>query len=104
MNPKKTKLKNPKKARLETENEIADLFEANGIDRARFTKVFNSAGINMAVDLAAKKQRRYSIQGTPEMVVNGKYRISGLDNNGDNEEMLKVASYLIQRERSLMGQ
>jgi thiol:disulfide interchange protein DsbA len=94
---------NLKKAKLKTEDEIADLFEANGIDRARFTKVFNSAGINMAVDLAAKKQERYRTQGTPEMVVNGKYRISGRDNGG-NEGMLKVASYLIQQERSLMGQ
>ena len=94
---------NPKKAKLKTEEEIADLFEANGIDRARFTKVFNSAGINMAVDLAAKKQERYDIKGTPEMVVNGKYRISGRDNGG-NAGMLKVASYLIERERSLMGQ
>ncbi|PHS75112.1 MAG: disulfide bond formation protein DsbA [Porticoccus sp.] len=94
---------NLKKAKLKTEDEIADLFEANGIDRARFTKVFNSAGIDMAVDLAAKKQERYSTQGTPEMVVNGKYRISGRDNGG-NEGMLKVASYLIQQERSLMGQ
>lgn len=90
---------NLKKAKLKTEDEIADLFEAHGIDRARFTKVFNSAGINMAVDLAAKKQERYRTQGTPEMVVNGKYRISGRDTGG-NEGMLKVASYLIEKERA----
>ncbi|WP_438951027.1 thiol:disulfide interchange protein DsbA/DsbL [Porticoccus sp.] len=94
---------NLKKAKLKTEEEIAALFEAQGIDRARFTKVFNSAGINMAVDLAEKKQERYRTQGTPEMVVNGKYRISGRDNGG-NEGMLKVVSYLIEQERLSIGQ
>lgn len=94
---------NLKKKKLSTEDEIADLFEANGVDRERFLKVFNSKGIEMAVDLAGSKQQRYRIQGTPEMVVNGKYRVSSRE-NGSQEGMLKVVAYLIKKERAARQQ
>ncbi len=90
---------NLKKQKLINEDEIASLFVANGVSRERFSKVFNSGSIEMAVDLAEKKQARYRIQGTPELVVNGKYRISGRDAGG-HSGMLKVASYLIEKERA----
>lgn len=90
---------NLNKKKLNSEDEIADLFEAQGVDRERFLKVFNSKGIEMAVDLAASKQQRYRTQGTPEVVVNGKYRISSRE-NGSQEGMLKVAAYLIKKERA----
>lgn len=94
---------NLKKQKLKNEDEIAKLFEGQGVDPERFSKVFNSKGIEMAVDLATSKQQRYRIQGTPEMVVNGKYRISSRE-NGSQEGMLKVAAYLIKKERAAMNQ
>lgn len=92
---------NLKKQKLKSEDEIAALFVAHGVDPERFAKVFNSPGIKMAVDLATSKQQRYRIQGTPEMVVNGKYRVSSRD-NGSQEGMLKVVAYLIKKERAAM--
>jgi len=92
---------NLKKKKLKSEEEIADLFVAHGVDRERFSKVFNSKGIEMAVDLATSKQQRYRIQGTPEMVVNGKYRVSTRE-NGSQEGMLKVVAYLVKKERQAM--
>lgn len=53
----------------------------------------------MAVDFAEKKQAQYRLRGTPEIVVNGKYRISGRT-AGSPREMLKVATFLIDKERS----
>lgn len=94
---------NLKKQKLNSQDEIADLFEANGVDRERFLKVFNSKGIEMAVDLAASKQPRYRTQGTPEIVVNGKYRVSSRE-NGSQEGMLKVVAYLIKKERAAAAQ
>ncbi|MEH6617602.1 MAG: thiol:disulfide interchange protein DsbA/DsbL [Porticoccus sp.] len=91
---------NLKKQKLENQEEIAKIFVENGVSLERFTKVFNSKGIEMAVDLAMKKQARYRTQGTPEVIVNGKYRVSGRSAGG-NDAMLKVADFLIQKERAL---
>lgn len=90
---------NLKKQKLLSEDEIGNLFVANGVSRERFSKVFNSGSIEMAVGIAEKKQARYRTQGTPELVVNGKFRISGRDAGG-HDGMLKVASFLIEKERA----
>ena len=90
---------NLKKQKLENEGDIAKIFVENGVSLERFTKVFNSKGIEMAVDLAMKKQERYRTQGTPEIIINGKYRVSGRTAGG-NDRMLKVADFLVEKERA----
>ncbi len=94
---------NLKKEKLQTEEEIAKLFVDNGVSLERFTKVFNSKGIEMAVSVAKNKQARYRTQGTPEMIINGKYRVSGRTAGG-NDRMLKVADYLIDKEQTTSQQ
>ena len=90
---------NLKKEKLQNEAEIANLFLANGVTLENFSKIFNSGTIAMAVDFAEKKQAQYRLRGTPEIVVNGKYRISGRS-AGSPSEMLKVATFLIDKERA----
>ena len=87
-----------KKEKLKNESEITKLFVAHGAALEKFSKIFNSGTIEMAVDFAEKKQAKYRLRGTPEMVVNGKYRISG-KSAGSQSEMLKVATFLIEKER-----
>ena len=90
---------NLEKEKLQNESEIASLFLAHGVTAEKFSKIFNSGTIEMAVDFAEKKQAQYRLRGTPEIVVNGKYRISGRT-AGSPREMLKVATFLIDKERS----
>tara|TARA_B110000285_G_scaffold44240_1_gene49251 strand:- start:198 stop:839 length:642 start_codon:yes stop_codon:yes gene_type:complete len=90
---------NLKKEKLQNQAEIASLFLAHGVTSEKFSKIFNSGTIEMAVDFAEKKQAQYRLRGTPEIVVNGKYRISGRS-AGSPSEMLKVATFLIDKERS----
>jgi len=91
---------NLKNKKLKSENEIADIFISHGADPKDFSKIFNSGTIEMAVDIAEKKQEKYRLRGTPEIVINGKYRISGRT-AGSQSDMLKVASFLIKKERDL---
>jgi thiol:disulfide interchange protein DsbA len=91
---------NLKNKKLKSENEIADIFISHGADPKDFSKIFNSGTIEMAVDIAEKKQEKYRLRGTPEIVINGKYRISGRT-AGSQSDMLKVASFLIEKERDL---
>lgn len=79
--------------------EIEDFFAGFGVERDKFKKVFNSFGVSSLVKQANARARSYRITGTPEMVVNGKYRIDA-KMAGGQAEMLKVADYLIARERA----
>lgn len=84
--------------RLDKPEEIEDLFASYGVDREAFRKTFNSFGIVSQVKQADARARSYRISGTPELVVNGKYRISA-GKAGGQEEMLQVADFLIKKER-----
>lgn len=87
--------KNP----LETEKAIAKLFEQNGVSNEDFTKAFHAFGVNSAVRQAEARQRGYRTQGTPEVVVNGTYRVSGRM-AGSHQGMLDVTDFLIEKIRN----
>jgi thiol:disulfide interchange protein DsbA len=89
---------NVDRRRLASEDEIADLFAANGVDRDEFRNAFNSFGVGSQVRQANARARAAKISGTPEMMVAGKYRIS-TRKAGSQADMLKLASYLIEKER-----
>lgn len=93
---------NVERKRLNSQESIAAFFAQFGVDKKAFDNTFNSFGINSQVSLAQSRAASYRMQGTPEMVVNGKYRIAG-NLAGSHEEMLKVASYLIEKERALLN-
>ena len=93
---------NVDKKRLASESEIAALFVANGVSEADFSKAFNSFGVSSMVRQATSRARAAKISGTPEIMVNGKYRIS-TRMGFSQTEMLAVASYLIEKERAAKG-
>ncbi len=85
--------------RLAKESEIAEIFVAHGVDKEKFSKTFNSFGVKSQVQQADARQRSYGVTGTPSVVVDGRYRISGTDLKGGQPEMLKVAEFLINKIR-----
>jgi thiol:disulfide interchange protein DsbA len=89
---------NVDRKRLATEDELADLFAANGVSREDFSKAFNSFGVGSQVRQANARARAAKISGTPEMMVAGKYRIS-TRKAGGQANMLKLAEFLIEKER-----
>jgi thiol:disulfide interchange protein DsbA len=67
---------NVDRKRLASEEEIKALFTANGVSAEDFDAAFNSFGVGSQVRQANSRARAAKITGTPEMMVNGKYRIS----------------------------
>ncbi len=67
-----------------------------------FSKAYNSFGVGSQVRQANSKARAAKITGTPEMMVNGKYRIS-TRKAGSQANMLKLADYLIEKERATVA-
>ncbi|MGK2913917.1 MAG: thiol:disulfide interchange protein DsbA/DsbL [Porticoccaceae bacterium] len=89
---------NLRKAKLASEQEIRELFIANGVPLDKFTQTFNSFGVTSAIKQADARQRGYQVEGTPEMIVNGKYRVTAAMAGGQ-EGMLKVVDFLVAQER-----
>ena len=86
--------KNP----LRTEASIAQLFTDNGVAKADFDKTFKSFGVTSSVRQAEARQRDYRVQGTPELIVDGTYRVSSRL-AGSQEAMLKITDFLIDKIR-----
>ncbi|MFK7829799.1 MAG: thiol:disulfide interchange protein DsbA/DsbL [Congregibacter sp.] len=93
---------NVDRRRLATEDELEDLFAANGVARADFSKAFKSFGVGSQVRQADARARAAKISGTPELMVAGKYRIT-TRKAGSQPNMIKVANYLIEKERAAMA-
>jgi protein dithiol oxidoreductase (disulfide-forming) len=86
--------------RLGDEAALATFFqEVAGVEPDKFKKTFNSFGVASQVKQADARARSYGIAGTPELIVNGKYRVTG-KSAGSRAEMLKVAEELIAKERA----
>lgn len=93
---------NVQKKSLKDIDDLADFFAQYGVDRENFRKTFNSFGVTSQLNLADSRARSYRIQGTPEMVINGKYRISS-SMSGSQAKMLEVAEFLIAKERAALS-
>lgn len=89
---------NLEKKRINDEDSLAVYFSRFGVDKTKFDKTFNSFGVTSQVSLAESRARSYRIQGTPEIIVNGKYRVSSTM-AGSQGNMLKVALFLVEKER-----
>ena len=95
---------NVDKKRLASDAELAALFAANGVSNEDFTNALNSFGVSSLARQASSRARAAKITGTPEMMVNGKYRISTrLEAVKGQSDMLKIATYLIEKERAAAG-
>ncbi len=87
--------------RLNDPKLMAMFFSEFGVDPLSFAKVYNSFGVRASVQQAEARGRAYRSTGVPALIVNGKYRIEG-KLAGSNSNMLRVADFLIQKEREAL--
>lgn len=91
---------NLRKNPLRDRDALEKVFLANtDLDAETFRKAFDSFGVKSQVKQADARARAYGIAGTPELIVNGKYRVTGRA-AGSKANMLKVAEQLIAQERA----
>lgn len=87
------------KRNLTSEEAFAELFAQNGVSKADFQKAFRSFSVEAKVRRAAELGKRYGIEATPSMVVNGKYRTDTGMGNGPGGT-LAIVDFLIQKEQN----
>lgn len=86
--------------KLLSKEEIRQVFVDQGVAAEEFDKAWGAFGVKTQVDQADARARSYRIGGTPEMVVNGKFRVSASMAGGSQAAMLEVVDYLIAQEQA----
>lgn len=81
------------KTPLRSLQDFARLAEHYGVDAETFLNMANSFTVSTRITQGDRYARQAQIPGTPIMVVNGKYLLSGRV-LGSNTKMLEVAEYL----------
>lgn len=77
----------------------ADFLATHGVDKKAVLSTYDSFGVTSQIKQADARVRGYKIQGTPELVIDGKYRINSTMAGG-HEGMLKVAQFLVDKVRA----
>lgn len=84
---------------LTSEAKILDYVAPRGVDRAKFSAAYNSFAIQSKVTRAKQMIRSYGISGTPTIVVEGKYVITGLE-PADTIRVLNDVIAKVRKERA----
>jgi thiol:disulfide interchange protein DsbA len=84
---------------LATAEAWADFLSAYGVTKQAVLSSYNSFAVNSLLAQADARVRGYKISSTPELIVDGKYRISSRQ-VGSQEAMLKVAAFLVDKTRA----
>ncbi|MEJ1097232.1 MULTISPECIES: thiol:disulfide interchange protein DsbA/DsbL [unclassified Pseudoxanthomonas] len=83
-----------------TPDEIASFYAGYGVDSKKFVDTLNGAAVDQRLERARAFVTAAGVEGTPSIIINGKYRVTG---GGNYDGMLRIADQLIARERSRGG-
>lgn len=80
-------------------NSIADFVAKNGVNRDKFIKYYRSFTVQNEVQSSGEMTSAYQIEGTPTIVVEGKYVLSGLE----PKDMITALNEVIKKVRKESG-
>lgn len=78
---------------------ISAFVASNGVDKAKFSADYNSFSVNSKIVRAKQLIRSYGIDGTPTLVVDGKYKITGLQPE-DSIRVLNEVIAMVRKEHA----
>lgn len=82
-----------------TIDNLADFYAGQGADRARFLAIAASPEADAALKTAMELIAAWGVDGTPSVIVNGKYRTAP-SMTGDPDLTFEVVNFLIDKERA----
>jgi thiol:disulfide interchange protein DsbA len=83
---------------LQNADEVADLFATYGIDKDKVIKTFNSGAVTDRLKKDFDKVRDYKITGTPQLIVQGRYRVEA-NKVLSQSDMFNVVDFLVSKVR-----
>ncbi len=84
---------------LITEEAVADFFAEQGVAEKDFTRALNSAYVNGKIRRSRIMSRRYGIQGSPSIIVDGRYLVDPSLVRSP-EEFIDVVDFLVHKVRA----
>ena len=92
-----------KKRLLANEQQLADFFAEQGVDRDAFLKAYDSFAVTkVQLPRSEKLIQSYGVQGVPAIIVNGKY-ITNITMAGSPQRVFEVVDYLLRQESDKGG-
>lgn len=79
-----------------TADELVAFYAGLGVPAARFRAAYDAPAVDAQLQRARAFIERSGVEGTPALVVNGKYRVLGTS----VDDMLRIAEHLVARERA----
>lgn len=92
------------KRKLDTEASLSAFFAEHGVKEEDFKKTLKSFSVEAKVRNATEMGRRYGVNGTPAVIINGKYRTSGSICSCSNEDVMEIVNKLAEKEQQLAVQ
>ncbi len=86
----------------DTPQDIARFYQAYGADPAQFVETMGSFAVEGRLAKAKQFAQRSGVQGTPTLIVAGKYRITGSE-NATRADQIRIANQLVAIERAAAG-
>lgn len=88
---------------LPSDEQLAAFYAKFGADPEQFASTMQSFAVDAKMKRAMQFIQRSGVNGTPSLVINGKYRIDVGGPVNSHEEMLRIADHLVARERAAMA-
>lgn len=85
------------KKEFRTIEDIAKWYAGQGVNEAKFLATAKSFGVNAKIKRATDLVQRYKVEGTPSVMVAGKYRITGAS-AGDYQTLWQIVDFLVAKE------
>lgn len=98
VHPKVFEAMHHKRQALASQEEIREFFTQFGVEPGKFDSIYSSFSVSSQIQQAGARARSFMITGTPEVVVDGRFRITA-QKAGGQAQMLEVADYLIKQIR-----
>ena len=87
------------KRKIGSLDDLGAWYAEHGVDKAQFLSTMESFTVNTKIATAREQVEKYGVDGTPSIIVNGKYRVVA-PSQGGFPRMLQVTDHLIAQERA----
>ena len=84
---------------MRTIDDLAGFYAQHGVDRAKFLATSASFEVESKLGRSIQMVKDYGIDGTPSIVVNGKYRVTGASAGG-YDQLVDLVKYLVEKEHA----
>jgi len=82
---------------MRTIDELASFYAQHGVDKAKFLAASSSFEVESKLSRARDLVKAFGVDGTPSIVVNGKYRVTG-QSAGGYPQLIELVDWLVKKE------